>query len=588
MHKTKWMYTKLDYDFSPLAKTLGISPFLAEILVKRGLRTETELTNYLHPDRCSLHSPWLMKGMEKACEIILAAKVNGQKVRIIGDYDVDGVMATTILMKGLKRLGVMADCVIPDRVKDGYGIRDYMAEQAKEDGASVILTCDNGISAMEAITQAKEIGMKVVLTDHHDVPFIEENGVRSYQLPPADTILNPKQQDCSYPCKVLCGAAVAYKLVAALYEKEGRDIEAEKDLFVFAAIATVCDVMPLTEENRIFVKYGLEMIHQTGNYGLDALLYEKELSNRKITAYHLGFVIGPCINAAGRIDTAKLGLSMLLSDDKEEAKELAGRLAALNETRKEVTLKAEEEAKRIVEEGGLEEDAVLLLYLPDCHESIAGIVAGRIREKYYKPVFVAVKTEKGVKGSGRSIPEYSMYEEMTRCKDLLTEFGGHPLAAGFSLPEENVAEFRRQLNLLTTLTKEDLVEKLRFDLHLPLRDCDTLFVEEMDLLEPFGQGNKKPLFAATGLKICHASLVGKNRNVLRLTMREEGSMGNFQAVDFDGGSALESVLQEKYGTRSFAKMLAGEEQYDIDMLYQPDINEYNGIRTVQFIAKGYR
>lgn len=588
MHKTKWMYTKLDYDFSPLAKTLGISPFLTEILVKRGLRTETELAAYLHPDRRSLHSPWLMKGMEKACEILLAAKAGGQKVRIIGDYDVDGVMATAILMKGLERIGVKADCAIPDRVKDGYGIRDYMAEQAKEDGASVILTCDNGISAMDAVMRAKEIGMKVVLTDHHDVPFIEKDGDRHYRLPPADTILNPKQQDCPYPCKVLCGAAVAYKLVAALYEKEGRDIEAEKDLFVFAAIATVCDVMPLVEENRIFVKYGLEMIHQTGNYGLDALLSEKELSDRKITAYHLGFVIGPCINAAGRIDTAKLGLSMLLSAGKKEAEELAGKLAALNETRKEVTLKAEEEAKRMVEEGGLEKDSVLLLYLPDCHESIAGIVAGRIREKYYKPVFVAVKAEKGVKGSGRSIPEYSMYEEMTRCKDLLTEFGGHPMAAGFSLPEENVEEFRRQLNLLTTLTKEDLVEKLRFDLHLPLGDCDILFVEEMDLLEPFGQDNKKPLFAATGLKIFRAGIVGKNKNVLRLTIREEGSAGSFQAVDFDGGSVLESVLEEKYGAGSFAKMLAGEEQYGIDMLYQPDINEYNGMRTVQFIAKGYR
>lgn len=588
MHKTKWMYTKMNYDFSPLAEQMGISPFLAEILVKRGLRTEKEMTDYLHPDRKSLHSPWLMKDMEKACDIILRAVREEKKIRIIGDYDVDGVMAAAVLMKGLGRLGAVADYVIPDRVKDGYGIRDYMAEQAKEQGASVILTCDNGISAMDAIVRAKELGMEVVLTDHHDVPFSEKEDGRVYHVPPADAVLNPKQEDCGYPCKVLCGAAVAYKLIAALYEKAGRQIDAEKDLFLFAAVATVCDVMPLVEENRIFVKYGLDMIHETGNYGLNALLKEKGLSEKKVTAYHLGFVIGPCINAAGRIDTADLSLSMFLSSDKEEAGKLAGELSALNESRREMTERAKEDAVRMIEGSGMENDRVLFIYLPDCHESIAGIVAGRIREQYYRPAYVAVRTKKGVKGSGRSIPEYSMYEELTKCRDLLTEFGGHPLAAGFSLPEANVQEFRRQLNRLTALSEEELVEKLHFDLQLPLRDCSISFVEEMEVLEPFGQSNKKPLFAATGLKIIRAALVGKNRNVLRLTVTEEGSRESFQAVGFDGGSALKAVLEEKYGSGSFDRLLAGEAGYGIDMLYQPDINEYNGVRTVQFAAKGYR
>lgn len=588
MHKTKWMYTKMNYDFSPLAARMGISPFLAEILVKRGFRTEKEMTDYLHPDRKSLHSPWLMKDMEKACEIILEAGREGRKIRIIGDYDVDGVMATAVLMKGLERLGVVADCVIPDRVKDGYGIRDYMAEQAKEQGASVILTCDNGISAMDAIVRAKELGMKVVLTDHHDVPFSGEDDGKIYHVPPADAVLNPKQQDCGYPCKVLCGAAVAYKLIAALYERAGRKIDDEKDLFLFVAIATVCDVMPLVEENRIFVKHGLDMIHETGNYGLNALLREKGLAEKKVTAYHLGFVIGPCINAAGRIDTAGVSLSMFLSSSEEEAGKLAGELAALNESRREMTEQAKADAIKMIEGAGMENDKVLFIYLPDCHESIAGIVAGRIREQYYRPTYVAVRTEKGVKGSGRSIPEYSMYEELTGCRDLLTEFGGHPLAAGFSLPEAYVLEFRRRLNLLTTLSEEELVEKLRFDLQLPLRDCDLSFVEEMEVLEPFGQNNKKPLFAATGLRIFRAGIVGKNQNVLRLTVSEEGSEGSFQVVGFDGGSALEAVLEEKYGAGSFDRLLSGEARYDIDMLYQPDINEYNGARTVQFVAKGYR
>lgn len=589
MHKTKWMYTKMNYDFTPLAARMGISPLLAEILAKRGFRTENEMKGYLYPDRKSLHSPWLMKDMEKACEIILEAGQKGGKIRIIGDYDVDGVMATAVLMKGMERLGIVADCMIPDRVKDGYGIRDYMAEQAKEQGASVILTCDNGISAMDAVVRAKELGMEVVLTDHHDVPFSEKDEGRVYHVPPADAVLNPKQQDCAYPCKVLCGAAVAYKLIEALYERTGRKIDDEKDLFLFVAIATVCDVMPLVEENRIFVKHGLDMIHETGNYGLDALLKEKGLSQKKVTAYHLGFVIGPCINAAGRIDTAGVSLSMLLSSSEEEAGKLAGELAALNESRREMTEQAKADAIEMIEGAGMENDKVLFIYLPNCHESIAGIVAGKIREQYYRPTYVAVRVaHAGVKGSGRSIPGYSMYEELAGCRNLLTEFGGHPMAAGFSLPEANIFEFRRRLNRLTTLSEEELIEKLHFDLHLPLRDCDISFVEEMEVLEPFGQDNKKPLFAATGLRILRAGIVGKNQNVLRLTVSEEGSRGSFRAVGFDGGSALKEVLEEKYGAGSFDRLLSGEAGYDIDMLYQPDINEYNGMRTVQFVAKGYR
>lgn len=585
-HKTKWMYTKMDYDFTPLGENLGVEPQVVEILAKRGLHTPEAMRAYLRPAKEDIQEPWLLKDMEKACEIILLAKQNGEKVRIIGDYDVDGIMSTAILMKGFARLGVQADYVIPDRIEDGYGIRSYMAKQAKEDGVSLIVTCDNGISAMEAIVCAKELGLQVVLTDHHDIPYVEKDGEKEYVIPPADAVVNPKQEDCPYPCKLLCGAAVAYKLVCALYEKEGKKMQ-EKDLLVFAAIATVCDVVPLVEENRTLVKYGLDSIHDTDNPGLDALIRIKELRGKQIRAYHLGFVIGPCINAAGRIDTARLSLRMLLAEN-EEAESLAEELANLNEKRKQITLQAEKAGIEAVESGELASDKVLLVHLPDCHESIAGIVAGRIRERYYKPVFVVVDTQKGAKGSGRSIPQYSMYEEMNRCKELFTEFGGHPLAAGFSLPTENIPLLREKLNELTNLNEEDLIEKITVDAIVPLQDCHTKLVDDLALLEPFGQGNKKPVFAATGVTLFRAVLVGKNKNVLRLQVRQEGVRGNFTVVDFEGEDMLAPALEERYGAASFAKLMAGEEAYRMDVLYQPNNNVYNGVCSVEFIAKGYR
>ena len=586
MGKSIWKHTRIDYDFGPLAESLGISPQLAEIMVKRGINTPDKMRAFLNPSMEQMHAPELLKDMEKGCEILEWAVNEKKKIRVIGDYDVDGVMSTTILLKGLTRLGAEVDARIPDRIKDGYGIRTYMVEEAFEDGCQVILTCDNGISAGEAVKRGKDLGMKIVLTDHHEIPFQENQGEKTYVVPPADAVIDPKQEECTYPFKEICGAVVAYKLMQEMYNRAGKNISAEKDLLVFAAIATVCDVMPLIEENRAIVALGLRDVHHTKNPGLDSLLKVKNLQDKPVSAYHFAFIIGPCINAAGRIDTAKKSLEMFMAE--KDTDNMAVELSELNDERKALTASMEEIAFKLVEQGELKNDKVLLVYLPECHESIAGIVAGHIREKYYRPALVAVKGEKCVKGSGRSIPEYSMYEELNRAKEYFLEFGGHPLAAGFSLEEENVEPLRKRLNELTTLSDEDLTEKIYFDLLMSLSRTSLSLLNDLERIEPSGQKNARPLFAATGLEICEMALLGENKTVLRIKVREQDENKLYTVMDFDGGKKLREVLEEKYGKGCFEAVLAGKKGCKVDMLYKLRKNEYNGGVYLQIQAQHYR
>lgn len=514
-----------------------------------------------------------MKGMTEAVALLLEKIRAGASIRIIGDYDIDGVNATHILVTGLRRVGAQVDTVIPDRLKDGYGINEHLIEQAKEAGIDTIVTCDNGIAAAKEIAYAKELGMTVIVTDHHEIPYREaEDSTRTTILPPADVIVNPKQADCPYPYKKLCGAAVAWRLVEVLYQEAGVPREEFLDLAQFAAVATIGDIMDLTGENRILVKYGLKQLADTTNPGYRALLAVNGLEGKKLTAYHIGFVIGPCINASGRLDTAKRALELLGASSKTEAEKLAGDLKALNDSRKDLTAKGTTEAIRLIEETDLGQDKVLVVYLPDCHESLAGIIAGRIRERYFRPCFVLTDGEEGVKGSGRSIPGYHMFEEMTKVAELFTKFGGHPMAAGLSIPTENVELLRKRLNENCRLTDADLIPKLSYDAVLPIQYAGEQIIKELELLEPFGKENDKPLFAAANVRVKSARVIGKNRNVLKTVLED------------DKGSRLEGI--------SFGDVEADlhyiESKDTVCLLYYPEINEFQGRRTVQAVIESWR
>ena len=584
----KWVIAAKRADFNQIGQQFHIDPVIARLIRNRDVIGEDKIREYLSGTVQELPSPWLMKDMEKAVDILEKKISQKAKVRIIGDYDIDGVTSTYILMKGLARIGADVDTYIPDRVADGYGIHAHLIERAETDRIDTIVTCDNGIAAAAEIQMARDKGMTVIITDHHEVPYREEKGERQMVLPPADAILNPKQYDCPYPNKNLCGAVVAFKYIAALYERFGVPAEELEDYYELAAIATVGDVMDLQGENRILVKEGLCRLKNTKNKGLQELIRANSLEDAKITAYHIGFVLGPCINASGRLDTAKRALELLRAGTQKEADILAGDLKALNDSRKDMTEEAVKQAEEQVETTTISKDKVLVVYLPDCHESLAGIVAGRIRENYYKPVFVLTDAEEGVKGSGRSIDGYHMYEELNKCKELLTKFGGHRLAAGLSLPKENVGKFREMLNKKCTLTEEEMKETVNIDMEMQLGCVTEGLVKELELLEPFGKGNTKPVFAARDVTLLGARILGKNRNVLKLQVQDVNGC-RIEAMLFHHADDFLGKLEEQYGKTEVEALLKGRgRQIRISMTYYPDINEYMGKKTPQIVVTHYR
>lgn len=586
--KKKWVVSAKRADFKGIGEKYGIDQVVARIIRNRDVVEEKEIEQYLKGTKADFYSPYLLKNMKKTVEI-LTEKIKGQKtIRVIGDYDIDGICSTYILYEGLRKCGAQADIEIPDRIKDGYGVNEALVRAAYEDGIDTIITCDNGIAAAAELKAAKDLGMTVIVTDHHEVPYTEENGERKYILPQVDAIVNHKQQDCPYPFKELCGAAVAYKVITAMYEQFGIDSQELNELLAFAGFATVGDVMELQGENRILVKEGLKELHSISNIGMLSLIKVCGLEKDQIAAYHIGFVLGPCLNASGRLDTAKKALKMLTTKDFAQAALIANELKMLNESRKEMTDAGVTKAIEQVEHTSLAQDRVLVIYLPDCHESIAGIIAGRIREKYYKPVFVLTKSEEGVKGSGRSIEGYSMYEEMTKVKELFTKFGGHPMAAGLSLPEKNVDVFRREINEKCTLNEEALTEKIVIDVPMPLSYITEPLIEQLNILEPFGKGNEKPVFADKNIAITGACKIGKQKNMLRLNLlNEQGS--TMEAMMFRNCEDFELFLQEKYGEAEVEKIYRGEpNNIRIAITYYPSINEFRGNRKMQVTILGWQ
>ena len=568
----KWFIAMKKADFNGIAEKYHISPITARLIRNRDIIGDEEIDFYLNGTIADLYDGMLMKDMDRAVDI-LAEKIREEKrIRIIGDYDIDGVNATYILQEGLSGLGADVDTDIPDRIRDGYGLNKMLIDRAIEEGIDTIITCDNGIAAADEIAYGKQNGLTVIVTDHHEVPYIEIGEEKEYILPPADAVVDPHQPDCGYPFKGLCGAAVAYKLIEALYNVMQKDPEDVDYLMENVAIATVGDVMDLTGENRIFVKQGLEMLKCTRKPGLKALIECTGIHVERLNAYHIGFVIGPCINASGRLDTAKRALDLLNARTRRDAVMLAEDLKALNDSRKEMTEKGVEEAVRLIETTDLKDDKVLVVYLPDCHESIAGIIAGRLKEKYYRPVFVLTKSEDGVKGSGRSIETYDMFAQMCRCRALFTKFGGHKLAAGLSLKEENVQRFRETINELADLSDEDLQMKVSIDMQLPFPYITEELIHELELLEPFGKGNPRPLFAEKNLRVIRPAVFGKNRNVLKC--RLEDSAGNQMEAVYFGDVEACLAQMEKKPIMSFT--------------YYPAVNEYMGRKTLQLTIVNYQ
>ena len=572
----KWFVAMKKADFNGIAEKYQISPIIARLMRNRDVIGDEAIDFYLNGTVEDLYDGLLMKDMDRAVDILKEKIEEGKKIRVIGDYDIDGVNATYILQQGLAGLGADVDTDIPDRIKDGYGLNQMLIDRALEDDVDTIVTCDNGIAAMSEIAYGKENGMTIVVTDHHEVPYLEENGKKKYLLPPADAVVDPHRADCEYPFKGLCGAAVAYKLVEVLYRVSGKSEQEvehlQERLMENVAIATIGDVMDLVGENRVFVKKGLELLKTTKNEGLHALMQCTGVDTANLNTYHIGFVIGPCINAGGRLDTAKRALELLNASNRREAVTLAADLKELNDSRKEMTEEGVEEAVRQIESSSWKDDQVLVVYLPECHESIAGIIAGRIKERYYRPTFVLTKGETGVKGSGRSIEAYDMFAEMSRCRELFTKFGGHKLAAGLSLEEENVEVFRKRINELADLTEEDLQMKVSIDMRLPFPYINEELIHELKILEPFGKGNGKPLFAESKLRVIQPRIFGKNRNVLKC--RLEDQQGNqMEAVYF---GEVEDCLQQM------------EKKQIMSFTYYPSINEYMGRRTIQLTIVNYQ
>lgn len=566
MRQEKWVVAAKKADFERIGKRFGIDPVVARIIRNRDIEGDEEIERYLHGTLSQLHAPRSLHGMDTAVEILKDKISDKKKIRVIGDYDVDGIMSSYILLKGLMLLGADADVVIPHRIQDGYGLNDDLIVNAHHDGVDTILTCDNGIAACSQVELANRLGMTVVVTDHHEVPYEEGADGKEYILPPAAAVIDPKQPMCSYPFKGICGAVVAFKLMQELLGK------VPEDFIEMAAFATVCDVMELVDENRIIVRYGLRAMAHSHNTGLASLIEVCDLQDKALSAYHVGFILGPCMNATGRLDTAKRALKLLMSDTHAEAVRIATELKNLNESRKEMTGNGVEQAVRLIAEQGLEDRKVLILYLPDCHESLAGIIAGRIREMYGRPVFVLTDGEDGIKGSGRSIEAYSMYEELSKCKDLFTRYGGHRMAAGVSMPSENLEEFKRRMEEGCRLTPEDYAEKVRIDVPMPFSYVNEELVRQLALLEPFGNGNPKPLFAQKNLLLGDVRVFGKNQNVGKYKVTDEYG-GRYELTFFGEQEELQRYWRQK-----------GK----ISVTYYPQINVYRGRSEIQFVIQNYQ
>lgn len=584
----KWIEIRKGGNFMEMAKKYGIDPLIARIIRNRDIMDEKEITEYLYGGKEALHNPHLLKDVDKAAEIIAEGIAEKKAMRIIGDYDIDGVNATYILLDGIRRCGGNVDAAIPDRMKDGYGINEHLIEQALSDGKELLITCDNGIAAINEINFAKEKGMTVVVTDHHEIPYRNTEQGKEFLRSNADAIVNPKQADCPYPCKGICGAVVAWKLVQVLYERMDIPVE-EADIFIEnAGFATVGDVMDLTGENRILVKLGLKALEHTKNPGMKALIAKNKLSDKPLSAYHIGFVLGPCINASGRLDTAKRSLELLLERDEVKASALAGELVEFNESRKYMTQQETQKALEQIEKEGREKDKVLVVYLPECHESLAGIIAGRIREAYQRPVFVLTRGEEGVKGSGRSIEAYSMFDKMTEVAELFTKYGGHPMAAGLSMREEDIDKLREQLNQKAELSEEDMAEVVRLDAVLPMSYFTVDTIRQLSVLEPCGKSNTKPVFADRNIKITRAGIVGVNRNVLKLHLLD--SKGNPVAgVYFGEVEKFLTFLSEKFGSEEVDAAMHGKENsIQFAAVYEPAVDTYSGRESVQAIIRRFR
>lgn len=583
----KWFVTAKRADFQQISGKFGINPVTARIIRNRDIVGDEAIQEYLNGGLKDLHDPKLLHGAREAVTL-LNSKINeGRKIRIIGDYDIDGVNATYILYKGLKRCNANVDYEIPDRMKDGYGINEQLIQYAYEEGVDTIVTCDNGIAAIDQIAYAKKLGMTVIITDHHELLFKEEAGEKICLRPQADVIINPKQPECNYPFPSLCGAAVAFKLISCLFEDHNIPREEAEAFIEFAAIATVGDVMDLIGENRIIVKEGLRRLSNTQNNGLRSLIKVNGLDESDICAYHIGFVLGPCINASGRLDTAKRALALLLAETEGEALQMAEELKSLNDERKSMTLEGFEKAVELVETTELKNDKVLVVYLPDCHESLAGIIAGRIRERFHKPVFVLTDAEDGVKGSGRSIEAYNMFEEMVKCQELFTKFGGHPMAAGLSIKKEDVENLRTRLNELTTLTEEDFIPRVSIDVAMPIDYISEELIGELEVLEPFGKANPKPVFAEKNLNVLSARILGQNKNVIKMQVLNSQGMV-MDAMYFGDVEKFNTYITEKFGISEVEKMYQNRENaVSISATYYPQVNVFRNVRNMQIVIQNY-
>lgn len=586
--REKWFVAAKKADFRRIGERFGIDAVTARLIRNRDVIGDEAIGEYLYGGMDSFHPAQMLKGCQEAALLLHQKIQEGKKIRIIGDYDIDGVNATYILYRAITRCGGCVDFEIPDRMKDGYGLNLHLLELALEEQVDTVITCDNGIAALDEIRFAKERNMTVIVTDHHEPLFEEQDGVRRYCLPEADVLVNPKQPGCPYPYKKLCGAVVAWKVGSVLYSLSDVPVREAEELLPFAAFATVGDVMDLDGENRAIVKEGLLRLHTCTNPGLRALIQVNGLDQNSISSYHIGFVLGPCINASGRLDTARRSMRLLLAEDENEAKELAQQLKELNDERKQLTQKAVEEACRKIESGEGKEDRVLVVYLPECHESIAGIVAGRLRERYYRPTFVVTDGKSSAKGSGRSTESYSMFEEMVKCQDVFLKFGGHPMAAGFSLEKERIDEMRRRLNENCTLSEEDQMEKVSIDVPMPIDYITEKLVAELSVLEPFGKGNEKPLFAEAGLLLLGARILGKHANVLKLRVQNRAGCC-MDALYFGEPEEVRSYLTEKYGRAAVEALFWGRaENLTLDVTYYPSVNEYMGRKSLQIVIKNYR
>lgn len=585
---SKWIMHTKKVDFKGLSERLGVDPVIVRLMANRGLESYDEMNEFLHPTLENFPDPHLFADMDLACELLTFAIDAGEKIRVIGDYDVDGIMSTYILVSAIRRAGGDVDFAVPHRMKDGYGVNPEMVQRAYDEGVSFIITCDNGIAASQAVELAKELDMTFVVTDHHEVPFDMVDGKKQYKLPIADAVVDPKREGCKYPFKGICGAQVAWKLSYVLFEMMGID-KSEADAYLqFASIACVCDVMELKAENRATVYHGIKALEATTNKGLKALIARNELSGKALSCYHLGFVIGPCLNASGRLDTATRAIELLFEEDSTKALVMANELVELNVQRKAMTQEGIDAATQMIEEEGLGSDRVLVVYLPKLHESLAGIVAGRVKEKYFKPTLVITDAEEGAKGSGRSIEAYNMFEELSKVKDIFTKFGGHPMAAGVSLPKEKIDELRTRLNENCSLSEDDLQEIIRFDCDMPLSYINTDLIENMDALAPFGTGNPKPLFALKNVHILRAAYIGKESQYLRLSIATEDGR-QITGMIFRDVEGFENQCCQKYGKANYESLFSGKDTgIKTDIVYFASVNEYRGEKKPQIIIENFK